>query len=386
METKKDVLRDALTQYLKGTKEEKGGILTRLCETVHMHRKAVIRHLRTLQTRKEGVNWNDHRGRPRYYGKDVTAALHALWECAHRICAERLHAVKEEYLIPLIRDRMWHHSDEATGKLRSMSLGTMKNRIAQFDRVVQGGGRNLTKPSSLKEVIPVRRGPWEHPLPGYGEIDTVAHCGNTVEGLFAYTAQYTDVATTWCFLGAQMGKGKMETLATISAWRERSPFLLRGLDPDSGSEFINWNLKDWCDHHHIELTRIRPGMKNDHGRIEQKNNTNVRQFAGYIRIDTEERLSILTELLAVLEVYVNHFLPSMKCTEKVRENRAHSSRKYDIPQTPYQRVMAHADIPHTVKETLRTYHTTLNPKTLHDEILRLQKRLFHGATFTRSDV
>jgi hypothetical protein len=98
---------------------------------------------------------------------------------------QRLYAVKEEYLVPLMRDDMWSFDDEVTGKLRSMSVGTMKNRIAPFPRIVSGGGRSMTKPSDLKELISIRRGPWENPDPGFVEIDTVAHCGNTGEGLFA---------------------------------------------------------------------------------------------------------------------------------------------------------------------------------------------------------
>lgn len=386
MATKHEIIKDAVKGYLKASKAEKTTILDRLEATVNMHRKAIVRRLRVEQLRHTGVNWNDKRGRKTYYGNDVTHALKYLWEIAHEICAERLYAAKEEYLAPLIRDGMWKSSAEVTGKLRSMSIGTMKNRIASFDRVVSGGGRNLTKPSDLKELIPVRRGPWQNPDPGFGELDTVAHCGNTAEGLFVHTVQYTDIALTWCFLEAQMGKGKKETVESIQAMEKRSPFPLLGLDPDSGGEFINWNLKDWCDEKKIDLTRIRPGMKNDHGRIEQKNDKNVRKFAGYIRIDTKEKLLQLKELYRVTEIYINHFLPSMKCVEKIRKNISHASRKYDTPQTPYQRFMAHKKIPDKAKKKLRTFHETLNPKVLHDEILRLRRKLFTGAKFTRSDI
>jgi len=120
-----------------------------------------------------------------------------------------------------------------------MSLGLMKKKIGNFTRIVSGGGRCLTKPSSLKEVIPVRRGPWENPDPGIGEIDTVAHCGNTLLGEFAYTVQYTDISLTWSLFQAQMGKDKRVTLKSIQAMEARFPISITGLDPDSGSEFIN---------------------------------------------------------------------------------------------------------------------------------------------------
>ena len=386
METKHEVIKDVLEKYLKASKEEKGQILDRLVETTKMHRGSIKRRLKVLQKRIDGYNWSDKRGRSLYYTPDVTEALRYLWDIAHEICAERLHAVKEQYLSPLIRDKMWQFSDEVTGKLHTMSIGTMKERISHFDRVVSGGGRCLTKPSDLKELIPVRRGPWQNPDPGFGEIDTVSHCGNTAEGLFANTVQYSDISLTWCFLEAQMGKGKLETVASIEAMEKRSPFPFLGLDPDSGGEFINWNLHDWCKEKKIELTRIRPGMKNDHGRIEQKNDKNVRKFAGYIRIDTEAKLRELKDLFRFSEIYINHFLPSMKCVEKIQRNISHSSRKYDTPKTPYQRFMEHPKMTLEAKRKLEAFHDTLNPKVLHDEILRLRKKLFKNAKFTRSDV
>ncbi len=385
METKQDVLKEELKGYLKASKLEKKEILDRLVKTIKMHRKAIVRRFRVLQTRKEDYDWSDSRGRAVYYTPDVTAALREVWDISHELCAERLHEETGEYVKILKRDSMWKHSDEVTGKLLSMSIGTMKSRLYKFDRVLSGGGRNLTKPSSLKEVIPVRRGPWENPLPGTGELDTVGHCGNTAEGLFAYTTQYTDISLTWCFLEAQMGKGKMETLQSIKSMHSRSPFKFNGLDPDTGSEFINWNIKDWCDQEKIILTRIRPGMKNDHGRIEQKNDKNVRKWAGYIRIDTEERLQILKELYRILEIYINHFQPSMKCIKKIRYNISHSSRIYDKAKTPYKRFMEHSDIPKEDKEKMKTFHDTLNPKSLHDELIRLRKKLFKGAKFTKND-
>ena len=183
-----------------------------------------------------------------------------------------------------------------------------------------------------------------------------------------------------------MGKGKKETVFNISCMRKRSPFIWRGIDPDSGGEFINWNLHRWSKLCKIEMTRIRPGMKNDHGHIEQKNDKNVRKFAGYVRIDTKERLDILNEMYRVLEIYINHFLPSMKCIEKIRYNITHSSRKYDQPKTPYRRFMEHPDIPENDKNKLQAFHQTLNPKILHDEILRLRKKLFAGAKFTRNEL
>ena len=386
MGAKTEVLEEALAEYLKASKELKGEILNRLEKTVKMHRKAIIRRLRVLQLRAEGINWRERRGRPTEYGKDVTAALREIWEIGHEMCAERLHEAIGEYVDVLIRDKMWRHNDLVTYKLRRMSVGTMKERLSHFDRVVRGGGRSMTKPSHLKEIIPVRRSPWKNPDPGCGEVDTVAHCGCTAEGFFAYSVQYKDISLSWCLLEGQMGKDKQETVASLERMRIRSPFRFLWLDPDTGSEFINWHCKEWSDKHTIDLTRIRPGEKNDHGHIEQKNDVHIRQFAGYIRIDTDLKLQQLKILLTLVEVYVNHFSPTQQCIEKIRKNISHTSRKYDKAQTPFRRFMAHKKIPRAAKERMKNLHTTLNPKVLHDAIQKARRELFKGAKFTRSDV
>jgi hypothetical protein len=48
--------------------------------------------------------------------------------------------------------------------------------------------------------------------------------------------------------------------------------------------------------------------------------------------------------------------------------------------------MEHPKMTREAKRKLRAVHDALNPKLLHDEILRLRKKLFKNARFTRSDV
>lgn len=375
MATKKEVVLEHLHTYLKASKEEKSTIISSLAKTLGLHRKSVIRALRREQMR-DPLRPNKKPGRRVMYTPDVTAALKDLWEIAHEICAELLHPIRNEYIRILERDNMWHHDDEATGKLRAMSLGTMKNRIGTFQRIKRGGGRSTTKPSDLKELIPIRRGPWENPSPGCGEIDTVVHCGSTLSGSMAYTVNYTDIATLWGESAAQIEKGQQRTRESIEEIRRRLPFPLLALDSDTGSEFINWHLKKWCETNTIELTRSRPDHKNDNAHIEQRNDSGVRKFLGYSRIDTEVAVALMNELYrGPLRLYRNFFLPAVKCVEKVRIGSRYI-RKYDTPQTPYQRVLARDDIAELVKDELRKQYETRNPKTLHDEVARLIRKIF----------
>lgn len=374
MVTKKELLKAQLGQYLKATKEEKGHILNGLETALGMPRKSIIRALRREQLRDPEAT-RKRRGRAIVYGLIVTEALHEIWEIASEICAERLRPILDAYVSILIRDRMWTYGETTTDLLLTMSLGTMKNRIRGFLRAKAGGGRSTTKPSHLKELIPVRTVPWENPVPGYGEVDTVVHCGHTLTGDMAYTVNYTDIATTWTESAAQLNKGQERTRQSIAAIKERLPFPLRGLDPDTGSEFINWHVKDWCDQEHIELTRSRPNHKNDNAHIEQKNYTTVRKFLGYVRIETENAIRLMNELYAgPLRLYINYFQPSMQCVRKERIGSRYV-RKYDTPQTPYQRILNRNDIDPTIKERLNHEYATLNPLKLKNEIDRLIIRI-----------
>ena len=123
------------------------------------------------------------------------------------------------------------------------------------------------------------------------------------------------------------------------------------------------------------MTRTRPYMKNDHARIEQKNYTNVRQFVGYVRIDNPDVVEIMNELYETLEDYINFFIPSIKCIEKMRIGSRYV-RRYDTPRTAYQRVLEHPSIDESVKERLRTKYVTLNPRVLKQKSDRLLHTLY----------
>ena len=199
-------------------------------------------------------------------------------------------------------------------------------------------GISATKPSKLKALIPIFIGPWKDKPPGFGQIDTVAHCGDTLIGSFAWTVNWTDVATLWGSRRAQQNKGQRATQANVEIIRNCLPFALLGIHPDTGSEFITWLLKGWCDEQKIEMTRSRPYHKDDNAYVEQKNGHVVRRFLGYTRFDNKDVVDMMHELYGVLDVYLNHFVASRKLLEKTRDGAKYKKR-YDKGKTPYQRVL-----------------------------------------------
>ena len=166
MAIKQEIFKEKLGEYLAASQKEKGCILDAVCAVSGAHRKSVIRRFRTLQLHP--YTGKGKRGRKPMYGMRLISLIRELWEASGRICAERLHPIMAEYIRILKRDDMWQYDEERTELLLAMSLGTLKDRIETFERIKKGGGRGTTKPSHLKEIIPIRKGPWQNPLPGFG--------------------------------------------------------------------------------------------------------------------------------------------------------------------------------------------------------------------------
>jgi len=371
--TKKEIFDRYKNEYWKAEIKRKSEILDAVCEVTKLHRKACIRRFANLQRRDPFKE--EQRGRETYYTPDVTSALKDVWELASEICGELLHSCIAEHINILIRDKKWKHADEATFKLRGMSERTMKRRVALFLKARSGRGVSSTSPSLLKEIIPIFLGRWDEVVPGEGQIDTVVHCGASLFGDIVYSLNYTDVKTFWIVPRAQWNKGQEETRANVEAVKEILPFKLKSIHPDSGGEFINWHLEGWCQANKIKMTRSRPNHKNDNAYVEQKNGHVIRRFLGYTRIDCKEAIPVMNEFYRVLGLYLNHFIPSRKCIEKVRIGSKYR-RVYDKAQTPYQRVLALKEIPEEVKEKLRKEHEKLNPLILKLEWERLRVKIF----------
>jgi len=75
------------------------------------------------------------------------------------------------------------------------------------------------------------------------QIDTVAHCGNSLAGTFVYTVNATDIPTLWGARQAQWNKGQHMTVQSMEEIERNIPFPIVEWHPDSGSEFINWHCK-----------------------------------------------------------------------------------------------------------------------------------------------
>src|SRR5437764_1192921 len=105
----------------------------------------------------------------------------------------------------------------------------------------------------------------------------------------------------------------------------------------------------------------RPYKKDDNAHIEQKNWTHVRKLFGYVRYDTPAACTAMHALYAhELRLFQNLFLPSVKLARKERVG-SRLRRRYDAPCTPFERVLAGADLRPEIVAQLRRYREGLDP-------------------------
>ena len=152
-------------------------------------------------------------------------------------------------------------------------------------------GRSTTKPGTLlRKQIPIKTNQWDETRPGFLEADTVAHCGASTAGMFAYTIDFVDIATGWTEQRAIWGKGErgvleqikdVEHIVTVSATRVRLRQWIGVPQPSPPSTLYGQKTA-------VQFTRSRAYHKDDNAHIEQKNWTHVRQWLGYDRLDDPE--------------------------------------------------------------------------------------------------
>jgi hypothetical protein len=244
------------------------------------------------------------------------------------------------------------------------------------------GGISTTRPGALlKHQIPLRSfADWDDLQPGFFEADLVAHCGSQNKGSYLNTLVLTDIASGWIECAALLVREQTLVVHALEKITERLPILLRGLDTDNGTEFINGSLIAYCDQAGITFTRCRPYKKNDQCFVEQKNGAVVRRWIGYDRFEGAAACTLLSQLYEPLRGYLNFFQPSLKLLTKTR-NGAHVHKTYDDAQTPCQRLLACPDVDQTVKVALREQFQNLDPVRLLDQIEQLQDALWQQAQF-----
>ena len=376
-EAARQYLANARPRYQQASKKEKWRILTEFCLITSYSRTHAIR----LMNRKAELR--SHRSGPKpKYGPDLVKPLKELWLKMGQPCSKRLKPGISEWL-PHYRKRNPKLTDDQVGLLLEISSSTIDRLLAPV-RIKRGVSATRAPTGQwYKSVIPIQAKDWNVTKPGHLQGDTVAHCGDALEGAFANTLTLTDIHTSWTENAATWGKAAIVMIDALKAAEKALPFPVDSMKFDSGSEFMNYGVIAHLRSEgpgirpkKIEVLRSRPYKKDDNCYVEEKNLTHVRQLIGYDRIDQKACVEIMNRLYREYwNPLQNFFLPAMKLVRKVRIG-SRLKKTYDRPRTPYERVMESKEVSDEAKAALKARYEHLDPFDLQEGVERELKLLF----------
>ncbi len=287
MTTRAELVAAVSERYHGAIRVERSRILDEFAAVTGYHRKHAIRLLSEGGKRAAKPAVDDRPAikplRGRTYGAEIRDALVQLWEVADRVCSKRLQPMIA-VLLPALERHGRVTLDEATrAKLLRVSAATIDRLLAGV-RLVAGSGRRRPAGfgSAVRRSVPIRTfNDWGNPLPGWVEVDFVAHGGTTVSGAFIQTLVLTDVATGWTECIPILVREAEMVVHALGRARELFPFPLRGVDFENDSLFMNDLVVGWCRTQGLEVTRSRAYRKNDQAWVEQKNGAIVQRLVGY---------------------------------------------------------------------------------------------------------
>ena len=354
-------------RYRNSTKKKKGTILDEFCLVCGYTRKHALKILNgTLnpRTKRSGP-------KSKYQREDVLLALRELWQLMNEMCSKKMVVAFVDWL------PFYEAKDDVKVLLLQMSASTI-DRLLRSHRNPFKKGISSTKPSLLKNRIPLKLLDGEVTLPGYLEADTVAHCGNSLAGEFGNTLTVTDLYSGWTENRALWTKTTEKMLPQLQDIEERMPFMLIGMATDNGTEFLNEEVVKYLRNRDapINMVRRRPYKKNDNAHVEQKNWTHVRQLFGYDRVDDPILIPMMNEIYkAYWGPIQNFFTPVLKLKSKERIG-GRVKKVYDTPMTPHKRLLNSPAVPREVKAKLKEQHAAKNPIYLKKELDKKLKEFF----------
>jgi hypothetical protein len=375
--SKKEYVESIYLRYRNASRKLKTLILDEFCATLGYHRKHATRVLKKFKRFRKSKTKRPGRA-PFYSQPQILKPLKKIWLAANLPCSKRLKIILPLW-IPGYIQSFGSLPPETVEALSQISPATI-DRILSPTRIhYKKRGRSTTKPGTLlRNQIPIKTNQWNESRPGFLEADTVAHCGDSLSGMFAYTIDAVDIATGWTEQRAVWGKGETGVLQQIQHIESSLPFPLLGFDCDNGSEFLNHHL-----YHHfslrkypVQFTRSRAYHKQDNAHIEQKNWTHVRQWIGYDRLDNPQDVPLLNTLYTQeWRLFHNFFCPSAKLLAKERIG-SKTLKHYDSPKTPFQRIIDSPHISPQTKQTLSKQLESLNPFVLRKTMEEKIKNIF----------
>jgi uncharacterized protein YggL (DUF469 family) len=375
LQAKKELVFRMKWQYAEANRKDKTTIIDGVVAATGYHRKYA-----TAVLRQGDKPLQVKRTPSRIYNEEVKEALVKVWQASNQICSKRLAPFLPEFVATLERFGHLQISSRVRELLLALSPATIDRLLKEEREKQKPHGLSTTKPGNLlKQRIKVRTfAEWNEVTPGFFEADLVAHCGDHVDGSFLNTLVVTDISSCWTEFAPLLRKSDVDVTAALNAIRAVLPITLLGLDTDNGSEFINFELFDYCEQEKITFTRSRPYKKNDQAHVEQKNGSIIRRTVGYERFEGVDAWNKLLDLYRVLRLYANFFQPSLKLLKKERVG-AKIKKTYDKAKTPYQRLLDSEQLAANAKQKMTEQYLTLDPMVLFEQLAYLQRKLLDQA-------
>ncbi len=307
---------------------------------------------------------------------EVKAAIVQLWHKMGRMGSLAMHSALAEWLVFDLEFSRSLHLEVLKVSARTLER-IIKSERTKWKRKHNAGTKRARKPQTLVPLRPLGAKISEI---GHIEIDTVAHCGDSMSGMFAWTVTATDILSNWTDTKTVWGKDARAVCLAMQIMEKRSPFRWKSIYVDNGTEFINECVtsvfsKPTGNREAIPVFRCRPYRKNDQAHVEQKNWTHVRSIWGYMRIDYSPAVALMNSVTEELWLPLqNGFVPQRKVVLKVRIG-AKIKKTFDKAHTAYERLLARPDTEFSIEEKQRLieWKSTLNPFGLQQ---KLKKRTY----------
>lgn len=352
---------EALSQiYFKSSKNKKGQLLDHASQITGQHRKSLIRKLHSKETIKNNKK-NNCGAKIQYSEELLLPHIKYLWIAMERITAKRMKAALPDWLKYYSTNDVNSHIKYLLNKMSVSTLARFISKIKKLEAPKNKGLCSTSPARYMKNKVPINTLDSIVEKPGTVQTDTVAHCGDRLEGTFMNSLTVTDIHSTWTVNRAIFTKKGLEVKEALDKMESELPFNLLAINSDSGSEFLNTPVFNMYRKRKIKFTRSRPYKKNDNCYVEQKNFTHVRELFGYQRFENIELKVLMNEIYTEYwNPLQNYFLPTFKLKEKIRIG-ARIKKTYDTPLTPYQRVLNSGELTELQKEKLISTKKSLNP-------------------------
>lgn len=318
-------------RYKNSSRAAKKFILNDICLTWGINRKHAIKLLNGTKG-KPGAK----RGRKARYDDALVRHVFVLWSSMERICAKRMKAALPIWL-------SFYRDPEFDPNLKFQLL---KMSASTLERFLKRGRKTLKGLSTTKRAkffrykIPIIPENGKIVNVGHVAADTVAHCGDKINGSYVWSITMTDRLTGWTENRAFHQKTARNVVKAMHSMESGLPFRIRSIQTDCGTEFLNYTVLQYWQQRPspVLVSRSRPYHKNDNAHVEQKNFTHVREVFGYERIEDQDLVNLMNEIYRdYWNPLHNFFLPQMQLLTKERVG-SKITKKHDFPKTPYERL------------------------------------------------